>query len=125
MLGYVTLAGWLLTIILGLRMHGLRRLPVGVVLPHAVFAFGGLVLWLAYLVTNRPADLGWVAVVVILATNGLGDAAVVRRWKRKADGGMGLVATYFKRLGQRRALLIHLISAATTTVLAIVTVLTA
>lgn len=125
MLGYVTLAGWLLTITLGLRMHGLRRLPMGVVLPHAVLAFGGLVLWLAYLATSQPTELGWVAVVVILATNGLGDVAVVRRWKRKSDGGMGLVATYFKRLGQRRILLIHLISAAVTTGLAVVTVLTA
>ncbi|HUQ00019.1 MAG TPA: hypothetical protein VM093_06100 [Aeromicrobium sp.] len=124
MLGYLTLAGWLVTITLGLRMHGVRRFPIGVVLPHAVLAFGGLVLWLAYLATSRPSDLGWLAVIVILTTNGLGDAAVVRRWKRKADGGMGIVATYFKRLQQRRILLVHLVSAAVTTVLAVVTVLT-
>ncbi|MFL6090020.1 MAG: hypothetical protein ACJ71Z_07755 [Aeromicrobium sp.] len=125
MLGYLTLAGWILTITLGLRMHGVKRLPVGVVLPHAALALSGIALWIAYLAKERPAQIGWVAVVVILATNGLGDAAVVRKWKKKADGGPGLVATYFKRLGQRRILLIHLISAATTTALAAVTVLIA
>src|SRR5690348_10736443 len=107
MLGYVTLAGWILTITLGLRMHGIKRLPVGVVLPHSLLALTGIALWIAYLAEGRPANIGWVAFAVIIATNGLGDIAVVRKWKRKSDGGPGLVATYFKRLGQRRILLVH------------------
>lgn len=125
MLGYLTLAAWVLTITLGLRMHGVTRFPAGVVLPHAALALTGLALWIAYLATDQPAQLGWVAVAVVLGTNGFGDAVVVRKWKRKSEGGPGMVATYFKRLGQRRILQVHLASAVTTTVLAIITVLTA
>ena len=30
MLGYVTLIAWLTTIVVGLKMHGVKRLPVGI-----------------------------------------------------------------------------------------------
>lgn len=124
MLGFLTLAGWIVTITLGLRMHGATRMPTGVVLPHAALAASGPLVWIAYLFTAQ-AGLGWLAVGWALLTNGLGDAAAVRRWKKKSDGGHGLVGTYVHRLRTRPIMLVHLIAAGTTTGLAIATVLTA
>jgi hypothetical protein len=125
MLGYLTLAAWTVTIGLGLRMHGVKRLPIGVVVPHAVLALTGYVAWIVYLESGQPEKLGWVAVAWVIVVNALGDASAVRRWKKKADGGLGLIGTYIKRVRTRRILLVHLISAGTTTVLAIITVMTA
>jgi hypothetical protein len=125
MLGYVTLVAWAITIIVGLRMHGVKQMPVGIVLPHAALALTGIVVWIAYLATDRPASLGWLAVAWAVLVNALGDAANVRRWKKKSDGGLGLIGTYVTRVKARRILLVHLSLAGTTTVLAIVTVLAA
>lgn len=125
MLGYVTLVAWLITIAVGLRMHGVKRMPVGIVLPHAALALTGPIVWIAYLVNDHPATLGWLAVVWAIAVNALGDAANVRRWKKKADGGLGLIGTYVQRVKARRILLVHLSLAGATTVLAVVTVLAA
>jgi len=123
MLGYLTLIAWAITIIVGLRMHGVKRMPVGVVLPHAALAVTGPIVWIAYLATDRPATLGWLAVGWAIVVNALGDAANVRRWKKKADGGLGLLGTYVQRVKARRIVLVHLILAGVTTVLAIITVL--
>jgi hypothetical protein len=125
MLGFVTLVVWATTIIVGLRMHGVKRMPVGIVLPHAALALTGIVVWIAYLASDRPATLGWLAVAWAILVNVLGDAANVRRWKRKADGGLGLIGTYVNRVKARRILLVHLSLAGTTTVLALLTVLAA
>jgi hypothetical protein len=125
MLGYLTLVLWLITIAVGLRMHGVKRMPVGIVLPHAALAVTGPIVWIAYLAKDQPATLGWLAVAWAIVVNALGDAANVRRWKKKADGGLGLLGTYVQRVKARRILLVHLSLAGTTTVLAIVTVLTA
>ena len=125
MLGYVTLVAWATTIIVGLRMHGVKRMPVGIVLPHAALALTGIVVWIGYLASDRPATLGWLAVVWAVLVNVLGDAANVRRWKKKADGGLGLLGTYVQRVKARRILLVHLSLAGATTVLAAVTVLVA
>jgi hypothetical protein len=125
MLGYVTLISWLATIVVGLKMHGVKRLPIGIVLPHAALAVTGPLVWIAYLAKDQPATLGWVAVGWAIVVNALGDAANVRRWKRKADGGLGLLGTYIQRVQARRIVLVHLSLAGLTTVLAIVTVLSA
>ncbi|HUS21048.1 MAG TPA: hypothetical protein VMZ66_03440 [Aeromicrobium sp.] len=125
MLGFVTLVVWATTIIVGLRMHGVKRMPVGIVLPHAALALTGIVVWIAYLASDRPATLGWLAVAWAVLVNALGDAANVRRWKKKADGGLGLIGTYVQRVKARRILLVHLSLAGTTTVLALLTVLAA
>ena len=125
MLGYLTLVVWATTIIVGLRMHGIKRMPVGIVLPHAALALTGIVVWIAYLASDRPATLGWLAVAWAILVNVLGDAANVRRWKKKADGGLGLIGTYVQRVKARRILLVHLSLAGTTTVLALLTVLAA
>ena len=125
MLGYVTLVAWVTTIVVGLRMHGVKRMPVGIVLPHAALAITGPIVWIAYLASGQPVTLGWFAAAWAIAVNALGDAANVRRWKKKADGGLGLLGTYVARVKARRILLVHLSLAGVTTVLAIVTVLTA
>ncbi len=125
MLGYLTLALWLITIAVGLRMHGVKRMPVGVVLPHAALAVTGPIVWIAYLASDQSATLGWLAVAWAIVVNALGDAANVRRWKKKADGGLGLLGTYVQRVKARRILLVHLSLAGATTVLAVVTVLAA
>jgi hypothetical protein len=125
MLGYLTLVVWAITIAVGLRMHGVKRLPVGIVLPHAALALTGPIVWIAYLASDQSATLGWLAVAWAVLVNALGDAANVRRWKKKADGGLGLIGTYVARVKARRILLVHLSLAGITTVLAIVTVLIA
>ena len=125
MLGYATLVVWAITIAVGLRMHGVRRMPVGIVLPHAALALTGPLVWIAYLANDQPATLGWIAVAWAIVVNALGDAANVRRWKKKADGGLGLLGTYIQRVKARRIVLLHLSLAGATTVLAIITVLTA
>ena len=106
-------------------MHGVKRMPVGIVLPHAALALTGPIVWIAYLATDQPATLGWLAAAWAVVVNALGDAANVRRWKKKADGGLGLLGTYVQRVKARRILLVHLSLAGATTVLAIVTVLAA
>ena len=125
MLGYATLVVWAITIAVGLRMHGVRRMPVGIVLPHAALALTGPLVWIAYLANDQKATLGWIAVAWAIVVNALGDAANVRRWKKKADGGLGLLGTYIQRVKARRIVLLHLSLAGATTVLAIITVLTA
>ena len=125
MLGYVTLVAWVITIAVGLRMHGVNRMPAGIVLPHAALAVTGPIVWIAYLVSGQPATLGWLAVAWAIVVNALGDAANVRRWKKKSEGGLGLIGTYVQRVKARRIVLVHLILAGVTTVLVIVTVLAA
>lgn len=125
MLGYLTLVAWLVTIAVGLKMHGVKRLPVGVVLPHAALAVTGPIVWIVYLVNDRPVTLGWIAVAWAIAVNALGDAANVSRWKPKADGGLGLLGTYVQRLRARPIVFVHAVLAGVTTALAIVTVLLA
>ena len=125
MLGYLTLVAWVITIVVGLRMHGVKRMPVGIVLPHAALALTGPIVWIAYLASDQSATIGWLAVAWAIAVNALGDAANVRRWKRKADGGLGIVGTYIQRVKARRIVLVHLSLAGVTTVLAIITVLAA
>ena len=125
MLGYLTLIAWAITIVVGLRMHGVKRMPVGIVLPHAALAITGPIVWIGYLATGQPATLGWLAVAWSIVVNALGDAANVRRWKKKADGGLGLIGTYIQRVKARRIVLVHLSLAGLTTVLAILTVVVA
>jgi len=125
MLGYATLLAWVITIVVGLRMHGVNRMPVGVVLPHAALALTGPIVWIAYLANNQSTTLGWLAVAWAIVVNVLGDAANVRRWKRKADGGLGLIGTYLQRVKARPIVLVHLSLAGVTTALAVITVLAA
>jgi hypothetical protein len=105
MLANIVLATLALNAAVGPYMHGVR-LPKGVVAFHGSFALITLAIWVAYLLQGRPPALAWTALVVVLLVNGLGDAAVVRKWKRKEEGGLGLVGTYLKRI-KRPILLAH------------------
>jgi hypothetical protein len=105
MLAYVALGTLALNAAVGLYMHG-TRLPKDVVAFHGSFALITLAMWVAYLVQGRPPVLAWAALASVLLVNGLGDMAVVRKWKRKEDGGLGLVGTYLKRI-KRPILLAH------------------
>ena len=125
MLEYATLVAWVITIVVGMRMHGVTRMPVGIVLPHAFLAVTGPIVWIAYLASDQSTTLGWLAVAWAIVVNALGDAANVRRWKKKSEGGLGLIGTYVQRVKARRIVLVHLSLAGLTTVLAIVTVLAA
>jgi hypothetical protein len=105
MLANVVLGTLILNAVVGLYMHGVR-LPRGVVAFHGLFALSTLAVWVVYLTTGRPPTLAWAALIVVLVVNGFGDAAVVRKWKRKEDGGLGLVGTYLQRV-KRPILLAH------------------
>jgi hypothetical protein len=69
--------------------------PAAVLLGHFGLALGGLLLWLAYLVTGWPA-LAWAAVGVLLPVAGLGMATLVvglpRRSPVPADHGAPVLA---------------------------------
>lgn len=105
MLAHVALATLALNAAVGLYMHG-TRLPKGVVAFHGSFALVTLAIWVAYLTQGRPSELAWAALISVLLVNGLGDLAVIRKWKRKEDGGLGLLGTYLKRI-KRPILLAH------------------
>ncbi len=95
--GLATLATWLLTMGIGafmlvpwIRRRGLhppraahRRLGPGVTLGHAGAAGGGLLAWIAYLVTGWTA-VGWLAVGILLAVIGLG-MATLTVWTAQAS----------------------------------------
>jgi hypothetical protein len=105
MLANIVLVTLALNAVVGLYMHGVR-LPKGVVAFHGSFALITFAIWVVYLLQDRPPALAWTALIVVLLVNGLGDAAVVRKWKRKEDGGLGLVGTYLQRV-KRPILLAH------------------
>ena len=105
MLANIVLATLAINAAVGLYMHGVR-LPKGVVAFHGSFALVTLAIWVVYLLQDRPPALAWTALIVVLLVNGFGDAAVVRKWKRKEDGGLGLVGTYLQRV-KRPILLAH------------------
>ena len=105
MLANIVLVTLALNAAVGVYMHGVR-LPKGVVALHGSVALITFAIWVVYLLQGRPPALAWTALVVVLLVNGLGDAAVVRKWKRKEDGGLGLVGTYLQRV-KRPILLAH------------------
>jgi len=105
MLANIVLVTLALNAAVGLYMHGVR-VPKGVVALHGSAALITLAIWVAYLLQDRPSTLAWTALIVVLLVNGLGDMAVVRKWKRKEDSGLGLIGTYLKRV-KRPILLAH------------------
>src|ERR1700684_2400428 len=91
-MGVAALISWLITASGGLYMlviwlieneasdQGVTasRLPLPVVCGHALLAIGGLAVWIAYLLLDRP-PLAWAA-VAILATAALLGSAMLARW---------------------------------------------
>jgi hypothetical protein len=89
---FVALIVWFITALWGLYMLAVwliendatrkgtaaSRLPLPVVLAHVTFAVTGLVVWVAYLLLDRPA-LAWIAVGMLVAIALLG-LSMFARW---------------------------------------------
>src|SRR5215470_14844273 len=89
---FVALIVWFITALWGLYMLAVwliendatrpgssaSRLPLPVILAHVTFAISGLVVWVAYLLLDRPA-LAWIAVGILLAIALLG-FTMFARW---------------------------------------------
>ena len=89
---FVALIVWFVTALWGLYMlavwliendatrpgNSASRLPLPVILAHVTFAVSGLVVWVAYLLLDRPA-LAWVAVGILVAIALLG-FTMFARW---------------------------------------------
>jgi len=89
---YVALIVWFVTALWGLYMltvwliendatrqgKSASRLPLPVILAHVAFAVTGLVVWVAYLLLDRPA-LAWSAVGILVAIALLG-LSMFARW---------------------------------------------
>jgi len=89
---FVALIVWFITALWGLYMlavwliendatrpgNSASRLPLPVILAHVTFAVSGLVVWVAYLLLDRPA-LAWVAVGILVAIALLG-FTMFARW---------------------------------------------
>ena len=102
---FVALIVWFITALWGLYMlavwliendatrpgNSASRLPLPVILAHVTFAVTGLVVWVAYLLVDRPA-LAWVAVGILVAIAMLG-FTMFARWipvYRMADDEISL-----------------------------------
>src|SRR5215472_9247376 len=89
---FVALIVWFTTALWGLYMlavwliendatrpgNSASRLPLPVILAHVTFAVSGLVVWVAYLLLDRPA-LAWTAVGILVAIALLG-FTMFARW---------------------------------------------
>ena len=89
---FVALIVWFITALWGLYMLAVwliendatrkgsaaSRLPLPVILAHVTFAVTGLVVWVAYLLLDRPA-LAWTAVGILVAIAVLG-LSMFARW---------------------------------------------
>src|SRR5215472_14734035 len=89
---FVALIVWFITALWGLYMlavwliendatrpgNSASRLPLPVILAHVTFAVSGLVVWVAYLLLDRPA-LAWTAVGILVAIALLG-LTMFARW---------------------------------------------
>lgn len=57
--------------------------PPRLVFVHVGTAFGGLMVWVAYLATGRPRALAWAAFAVLTLNNTLGDTLLTRGWRQR------------------------------------------
>jgi hypothetical protein len=76
--GLYMLAVWLIENDATRQRNSPSRLPLPVILSHVVLALTGLVVWVAYLLLDRPA-LAWAAVGILVAIATLG-LAMFARW---------------------------------------------
>jgi hypothetical protein len=76
--GLYMLAVWLIENDATRQGNSATRLPLPVILAHVVFALTGLVVWVAYLLLDRPA-LAWSAVGILVAIALLG-LSMFARW---------------------------------------------
>jgi hypothetical protein len=128
----VALVTWLVTAILGFTMlylwiskGGLQaarggteqssRFAPGLVFGHFLLAAAGLILWIAYVVTDTEA-LTWVAFVFLIAIAVLGDLLFLR-WRR------GLAASMVESTLPKPVVYAHGVFAVTTIALVLLTAL--
>jgi hypothetical protein len=76
--GLYMLAVWLIENDATRKGNAASRLPLPVILAHVMFAVTGLVVWVAYLLLDRPA-LAWTAVGILVAIALLG-LSMFARW---------------------------------------------
>src|SRR5215831_19805018 len=76
--GLYMLAVWLIENDATRKGSAASRLPLPVILAHVTFAVTGLVVWVAYLLLDRPA-LAWAAVGILMAIALLG-LSMFARW---------------------------------------------
>jgi hypothetical protein len=76
--GFVMLARWISRGGLRQQRSGATRFPAGLVFSHFGLAAGGLVVWIAYLLTNQ-IRLAWVAFVLLIPVALLG-FVMLARW---------------------------------------------
>jgi hypothetical protein len=76
--GLYMLAVWLIENDASREGSAASRLPLPVILAHVTFAVTGLVVWVAYLLVDRPV-LAWVAVGILVAIALLG-LSMFARW---------------------------------------------
>ena len=89
--GLYMLAVWLIENDATRKGSAASRLPLPVILAHVTFAVTGLVVWVAYLLLDRPA-LAWTAVGILVAIALLG-LSMFARWipvYRMADEEVGM-----------------------------------
>ncbi|WP_019875755.1 hypothetical protein [Sporichthya polymorpha] len=100
-MAYFVLAAWLLQAVVGVVLlvgWNRHRQQAGVMLGHVTFSVGGLVPWVAFLVTDR-ALWGWVALGLITAGNTLGDEVLRGRWRRLSGQQSSLLRDYGAAIG--------------------------
>lgn len=98
--------------------------PPLIVFFHLASASVGLVLWIVYLVADRPVALAWAALALLMLINGLGDTIMTRGWiarhrhdreERRGSGALVYVRAAGETLnGRRPAPMAHALLAATT-----------
>jgi hypothetical protein len=76
--GLYMLAVWLIENDATRKGNAASRLPLPVILAHVTFAVTGLLVWVAYLLLDRPA-LAWTAVGILVAIALLG-LSMFARW---------------------------------------------
>ncbi|MGH3800902.1 MAG: hypothetical protein ACRDTD_12330 [Pseudonocardiaceae bacterium] len=75
--GFVMLGRWISRGGLRQQHSGATRFPAGLVFSHFGLAAGGLVVWIAYLLTDKDR-LAWVAFVLLIAVALLGFIMLIR-----------------------------------------------
>lgn len=75
--GLYLLAIWLIEYDREFQAAAATRLPPLVLACHVLFAFGGLIVWVAYLIFDTD-ELAWVAVVAVLTAAALGTTMAIR-----------------------------------------------
>jgi hypothetical protein len=89
--GFVLLGTWVANGGFQQARSGESRFPPGVILGHFFLAAAGLVVWIAYLISDESAGLAWTAFVLLLPVALLG-FVMLFRWLGGRRASTGTVA---------------------------------